>query len=270
MKQRILYLLLYTVTILTLSACQDDNSFGTDFKPAISRYGSSSQSNSSSATSSQTTEDISSFCPDTNHPHLIYLGLSVKWACCNVGATSPADIGGYYAWGETTEKSKYEWENYKWCNGYWDSMTKYCTDSEYGTVDNLTTLALSDDAAFVNMGSPYHTPTIEALTELNDNCTWKWVTGTYYNYLTSESIQYKGYKVTGSNGNSIFLPVAGERSGNGSGMTDCGLYWSSSLYTQTPFQARVLSFGNDYHITTGREYRHYGMSVRAVASATTR
>ncbi len=268
MKQRILYLLLYTVTILTLSACQDDNSFGTDFKPAISRYGSSSQSNSSSTTSSQTTEDISSFCPDTNHPHLINLGLSVRWACCNVGATSPADIGGYYAWGETAEKATYEWSTYKWCNGTYNTLTKYCTDSEFGTVDNLTQLVLSDDAAFVNMGSPYHTPTIEELTELNDNCTWKWVTGTYYNYLTSESIQYKGYKVTGSNGNSIFLPAAGSITEQTISNTHIGFYRTSSL-SPYPDYTCVLSSFEDLHLT-GNDPRYKGLTVRAVASATTR
>ncbi len=208
----------------------------------------------------QNQDNISNFCPDNNHPHQIDLGLSVSWACCNVGASSPEEHGGYYAWGETTEKSKYEWENYKWCNGYWDSMTKYCTDSEYGTVDHLTTLALSDDAARVNMGSPYRMPTIEELTELNDNCTWTWVTINNIN----------GYKVTASNGNSIFLPVAGERSGESLSMTDCGLYWSSLLYPEKSFYACVLSFGHDYHITTAYDYRNRGKSVRAVRPATTR
>ncbi|MCR5780008.1 MAG: BACON domain-containing protein [Bacteroidaceae bacterium] len=205
-------------------------------------------------TSSSQSSDISNLCPDNNHPHQIDLGLSVKWTCCNVGASSPADYGGYYAWGETATKGNYEWETYKWCNGRYDTMSKYCTDSELGTVDNLTQLEMSDDAARVYMGSPYRIPTIEELTELNDNCTWTWVTINNIN----------GYKVTASNGNSIFLPVAGERSGNGSGMTDDGIYMSSSLYTSTPFQARILSFSNNFHITTGREYRYYGMSVRAV------
>ena len=60
------------------------------------------------------------------------LGLSVKWATCNVGATRPEEYGGYYAWGETEEKDNYDWSTYKWCNGSYDTMTKYCTNSDYG------------------------------------------------------------------------------------------------------------------------------------------
>ncbi len=73
------------------------------------------------------------------------LGLSVKWATCNVGATKPEEYGGYYAWGETEEKSYYDWSTYKWCNGSSTSMTKYCTTSSYGTVDNKTVLDPADD-----------------------------------------------------------------------------------------------------------------------------
>ncbi len=75
------------------------------------------------------------------------LGLSVKWVTCNVGASSPSDYGNYYAWGETSTKGTYDWSTYKWCNGSYDSQTKYNTDSNYGSVDNRTRLSLFDDAA---------------------------------------------------------------------------------------------------------------------------
>ncbi|MBR3609326.1 MAG: hypothetical protein IKL50_05525, partial [Bacteroidales bacterium] len=83
------------------------------------------------------------------------LGLSVKWATCNVGATTPEEYGYYFAWGETTPKTTYYWSAYKYCNGTDDSMTKYCTNSKYGIVDNKTTLELTDDAAHVNWGGSW-------------------------------------------------------------------------------------------------------------------
>ena len=78
------------------------------------------------------------------------LGLSVKWATCNVGATKPEEYDSYYAWGETKPQSTYNWSTYKWCNGSWNNFTKYNTRSSFGTVDNKTVLELADDAAAVN------------------------------------------------------------------------------------------------------------------------
>ena len=80
------------------------------------------------------------------------LGLSVKWATCNVGANNPEDYGDYFAWGETTTKDTYNWSTYKYCNGDYDLLTKYCNKSSYGNngfTDNKTQLELSDDAASV-------------------------------------------------------------------------------------------------------------------------
>ena len=133
------------------------------------------------------------------------LGLpsGTLWADRNVGADSPEAYGDYFAWGEIEPKTIYGWSNYKWCNGSYDTLTKYCTYSSDGTVDNKTTLDLEDDAAYVNMGSEWRMPTITEQQELIDNCTWTWTTQNGVN----------GYKVTGNNGNSIFLPAAGFRSG---------------------------------------------------------
>ena len=102
------------------------------------------------------------------------LGLSVKWATMNVGATSPEDYGGYYAWGETEEKSNYDWETYKWCNGSYNNMTKYCTDGYYGTVDNKRVLDPSDDVAHVKWGGSWRMPTSDEIKELTDECNWQW------------------------------------------------------------------------------------------------
>ncbi|MBR6198170.1 MAG: fimbrillin family protein [Bacteroidaceae bacterium] len=188
------------------------------------------------------------------------LGLSVKWATMNVGASSPADYGNYYAWGETKAyneadetnltnynynskssyvKTYYAYSTYKWCNGSSDSMTKY------GTVDNKTTLDSEDDAASVNWGGKWRMPTHTEQLELVDNCYWVW-TSSYnstgkagYIIYKAKSSSDKGQVVTSGNTPSssyslsdshIFLPAAGCRNGGllwyaGSS----GYYWSASV-----------------------------------------
>ncbi|MBR5323296.1 MAG: hypothetical protein IKV14_00570 [Muribaculaceae bacterium] len=192
-----------------------------------------------------------------NGHEYVDLGLSVKWATCNVGATTSEEYGDYFAWGETSPKTTYNWSTYKYCNGSSITMTKYCTDSYYGTVDNKTTLELSDDAARVNWGGKWRMPTRAEQDELRNtsNCTWTWTTQN----------GVKGYKVTSKkNGNSIFLPAPGFRydddlSGAGSG----GSYWSRSLYTYasgSAFHVNFYSGSVDWCI----DNRYYGQSVRAV------
>ena len=104
-----------------------------------------------------------SLCPDSNHPHVIDLGLpsNTKWACCNVGSMKPEDYGSYFAWGETSPKSRYDWSNYSWCrfSGNSKMLTKYNPKPPCGTVDNRTQLELSDDAAHVNWGGNWRLPT---------------------------------------------------------------------------------------------------------------
>lgn len=182
------------------------------------------------------------------------LGLSVKWATCNVGASKPEDYGDYYAWGETTTKSDYSWETYKWCKGEF-YMTKYCTVGGYGTVDNCTTLTSSDDVATVKWGSKWRMPTKEEMQELNEDCTWTWTTQNGVN----------GMKVTGPNGNSIFLPAAGYR--NGTDFEDrgaYGVYWSATLDEYGSDGACVLFFESGYSPWSGWSYRYAGIAVRPV------
>ena len=140
------------------------------------------------------------------------LGLSVKWATFNVGATSPEDYGDYFAWGETEPKETYSWATYKW--GTSSNLTKY------NTTDGKTTLDPEDDAAKVLWGGYWRMPSKEEVDELTQQCTWIWTTHNNVN----------GYKVTGPNGNSIFLPAAGYK---GAGPTypagEDGLYWTSTL-----------------------------------------
>jgi hypothetical protein len=185
------------------------------------------------------------------------LGLpsGTLWADRNVGADSPEAYGDYFAWGETESKDYYDWNNYKWCNGSFDNLTKYCTNSSFGTVDDKTTLDLEDDAAYANMGSEWRMPTLAEMQELCDNCTSEWATQNGVN----------GYKLTSSiNGNSIFLPAAGSIAldnldGDGWG----GFYWSSSLDEDVPRRARNLiieHFGPDF----GYNGRYEARTVRAV------
>lgn len=184
------------------------------------------------------------------------LGLpsGTKWATCNVGADSPEEYGDYFAWGETTPKEVYNWSTYKWCNGSETALTKYCTKSDYGIVDNKTVLDLADDAANANWGGNWRMPTDAELIELKDNCTWKWATQKGVN----------GYKVISKkNGNSIFLPAAGCRID--SDLTNAG---SSGRYRKNSLEADGsdgvnLGFSSNF-VGWVRYNRSVGLSVRPV------
>lgn len=191
-----------------------------------------------------------------NHEY-VDLGLSVKWATCNVGANSPEKYGDYFAWGEVKPKEYYDWSTtYKYGTDY-DELTKYCTqssDGKDGFTDNKTILDPEDDAAIVNWGGAWRMPTEEEFDELENNCTWTWITQN----------GVKGYKVTAPNGNSIFLPAAGDMDGGtlySAGSR--GYYWSSSLDTINPGQAHLGFFDRDY-VSMGLLSRFNGYPVRPV------
>ena len=199
--------------------------------------------------------------PEDTHAY-VDLGLpsGTLWATCNVGADSPEDYGDYFAWGETTPQSDntYSWSSYKWCNGSSSTMTKYCTSSSYGTVDNKTELEATDDAATANWGSNWQMPSDDQMTELRTNCTWTWTTqnGVY------------GRKVTGTNGNSIFLPAAGYRYGSYLDLAGSdGYYWSSELDSNYSGNAWLLYFYSSRVSTVSGSYRYYGQSVRPVRTS---
>ena len=201
-------------------------------------------------------DDNTTVTPDTptTDSRAIDLGLSVKWASCNVGATAPEEYGGYYAWGETGEKSDYDLDTYKYCNGSFTSMTKYCTSSVYGTVDNKTTLEPADDVATVKWGGSWRMPTDEEQQELINNCTWTWTTLNGVNC----------YRVTGPNGNSIFLPAAGYRYGTGVfNQGSYGHYWSSSLNSSVSYGAYGLIFDSSFY-DWDNDLRYFARTVRPV------
>ena len=189
------------------------------------------------------------------------LGLSVKWASYNVGAKAPEEYGSYFAYGETKAKRKYDWSkvgDYKW--GVHDisalpkcGMTKYTADVEGG--DGLKTLLPEDDAATVNWGTKWRTPTFDEINELFDEtkCEWTW------------DADKKGYTVKGlKTGNSIFLPAAGCRDGSDLANAETyGFYWSSSVLESYPINACSFYFYSDGH-NLYNFYRYYGLSVRAV------
>lgn len=191
-------------------------------------------------------------CPDANHVHAIDLGLSVKWACHNVGASSPEGYGGYYAWGETEEKSNYTYKTYK----YWSDRDGDGYD-DYGEYQNIGSniSGTQYDVARVKWGGSWRMPTKDEIKELVNNCTWKWTTQNGIN----------GQLVTGPNGNSIFLPAAGYRYGTdldaaGSG----GYYWSASPYSSSD-NAYYLYFDSDYYYWYYYYNRYLGHSVRPVS-----
>ena len=131
-------------------------------------------------------------CPNDNHPHAIDLGLpsGTKWACCNIGAKSPEDYGGYYAWGETEEKDNYDWKNYSHSDGA-EETCKNLGTSLAGT---------SYDVAHVKWGNTWQMPSLEQARELQESCIYKW---TSFNEIMG------GMYISRANGATIFLPAAG-------------------------------------------------------------
>ncbi len=192
-----------------------------------------------------------------NGHEYVDLGLSVKWATCNVGASKPEEYGDYFAWGEIEPKKVYDLSTYKWCNGSQNTLTKYCTnctDAQCGTVDGKKQLELSDDAARANWGGSWRMPTEEEQRELINNCTWTWTTQNGVN----------GCKVTSNkNGKSIFLPAAGVCIGSSlKSAGSNGNYWSSSLQG---YPTRASNFTlNVFGVIDDGGSRTCGESVRPV------
>lgn len=183
-----------------------------------------------------------------NGHEYVDLGLSVKWATMNVGATSPEGYGDYFAWGETEPKEEYNWETYKWGNGSYDNITKYSNE-------NQPKLDIEDDAAHANWGGAWRMPTSDEIDELLSKCSWTLCIKNGIN----------GYTVTAQNGNSIFLPVAGYSEDFESvDMGSSGGYWSSELVEDSMIDAYILRIYTDGEYSWSSDTRYYGLSVRPV------
>lgn len=193
------------------------------------------------------------------------LGLpsGTLWAAWNVGATKPEEYGLYFAWGETegyegiTDEKQFSWVDYKLCGGSSSTLTKYNNNSSYGTVDTLTTLEQVDDAAYVS-DKTCRMPTQADFEELtaNTTSTWETLNGVNGRRFTSKA-----------NGNSIFVPAAGNcSSGSVYGVGSGGYLWSSSLDESDSGGAWGLYFGSDgVHVGSGYG-RYGGFAVRPVKS----
>ena len=200
---------------------------------------------------------------NVNNHCYVDLGLpsGLLWAECNIGAEFPMDYGDYFAWGETEPKSYYDWETYQYCNGDYNTLTKYCYDSQFGYngfTDDLTILEPGDDAATANWGNGWRMPTKEEFEELYNNTTNWWMRMNGVN----------GWFFYAANGNGLFLPAAGRRywddellyAGNQ------GCYLSSSLHmAYYPSVAWYFSF-ESYGYNMSDSDRNLGQSVRPVRS----
>lgn len=185
-------------------------------------------------------------CPDDNHPHAIDLGLpsGTRWACCNVGTTTPEGCGGYYAWGETKEKEIYDWTTYINCDGSRETCHDIGNDiagTEY-------------DVAHVQWGGFWVMPSQDQIQELIRGCS--------YTEITKNGTE--GGLFTGPNGGTIFLPAANI---HWDGFLEClvlgGYYWSSTQSPYSNYAYRLCFTG-----TRGGEERAHGLSIRPVISGT--
>ena len=198
-------------------------------------------------------------------PELVDLGLSVKWASFNLGATKPEEAGLYYAWGETQPKNNYSWSTYKYANGAYNKLTKYVPESDMndwgdnGFIDNKTVIDPDDDAAHVALGGKFRMPTSAEWQDLLFYCNWE---------LTQLN-GVNGYKVTSTvNGFTdkwIFLPAAGLYNGRDlSNYGSYGNYWSASFDKYYPYNAGGWYFVNERNIDNDFN-RCLGLSIRPVS-----
>lgn len=194
-----------------------------------------------------------------NNHNYVDLGLpsGLKWATCNVGANSPEEFGNYYAWGETQTKDNYYARSAKFSvvdtePPFYETLTKYNTDKKRGPIDGITQLELVDDAARVNWGDSWRTPSKKDFEELINFCTFN----------LSSFRDVRGTMVTGPNGNSIFLPRSGYMS-MGSPEISFGRYWSSSLSEKEAIYSWYL-YLHPIKPLIKETHRSIGNTVRAV------
>lgn len=183
------------------------------------------------------------------------LGLpsGLKWATCNIGANTPESFGNYFAWGETTQKPVYDEST---------CLTHAKTTLELkknGYLNSQGILAIAHDAANSNWGGSWRMPTLDEFNELKSNCKWNW---------TTQSGK-KGFKITGPNGQSIFLPAAGTKM-DSSFFPSGGMYWTSSLppddwFESAAYRVEINMYNVDPIIDGGVSGRIVGLTIRPVS-----
>lgn len=204
---------------------------------------------------------ITTFSSAQSKHQYVDLGLSVKWATCNIGADKPEDHGDYFSWGETENKRINNWETYRFTEGDKNEISKYCGNSQYGwheLADSLSALEPDDDVAHKKWGGNWRIPTKAQMKELIDNCTWTWTTRNEIN----------GYLVTGKKpgytNRSIFIPVTGTfDDGKIFNPTKSGHYWSRDCGTVYPPYAYTLEL-SAREASIGMESRCESIAVRPV------
>lgn len=194
--------------------------------------------------------------PSTTNPINIQndsvdLGLSsgILWATCNIGASSPSEIGEYFAWGEKETKDAYGWETYELCHGSYNSIFKYTED------DRKSILEPQNDVANSELGGEWRIPTKEDMEELVEECEWKW----------SNQNGRLGWKVIGPNNNYIFLPASGAASSYIiAGVNELGRYWTATR-DKSNYSAYNLRFKDVTDtIVVVDDTRFYGRTIRPV------
>ena len=197
-------------------------------------------------------------CPDDNHPHMIDLGLpsGTKWACCNVGASSPESNGHFYAWGDGTDKSEFDIDTYAYQEYSETAKTVIC--SYIG--ENIS--GTQFDIALQKWGSPWRMPSKEDFNELINNCEVFEVT-------------YKGERgtlIVSPNGKQLFLKPQGYRDCCELHGTEQGVLWTSTYSHEPPIEAEwqktiyayAFLFYGDYLQVNGYHSRVYGYAIRPV------
>lgn len=224
-----------------------------------------------------TSDDEQEGASDEEH-EWVDLGLpsGTKWATTNIGASSPTEVGDYFAWAETSPKENYSMSNLKYHTntisdpyggGKQEEYSKYVLDERCGNIDNLNELDTKDDAAFVNWGKKWRTPSAEQFKELLSSCECK---------VTKKDEEYV-VLFTGPNGNYIILPLGGyQNSLEPNAVGEEAYYWTRNLakfpgYEDQYYTNYAASFKVHYwidHISKdmGRDERCYGMNIRPVTT----